>query len=57
MPLKKGMSQEAFDSNVKELVDAFKKKGKIGNTKPKNKSHARRIAVAVAFDQKRKGKK
>jgi hypothetical protein len=56
MPLKKGKSQKVFKSNVKELVDTYKSKGKIGTSKPKSKAKAIKQAVAIAYAQKRKSK-
>ena len=58
MPLKEGKSKKVFDSNMTELMAAFTAKGKIGNTTPKSKAHARRMALAISFDQKKpkKGK-
>lgn len=53
MPLK----QKKMKKNISELIRSFKKKGKIGRVKPKDKDHARRIALAIAYDKrKRKGK-
>ena len=37
-----------------ELWASYKEKGRIGNTKPRNAAHARRIISAIAL--KRKGK-
>lgn len=54
MPLKKGKSEEAFRYNVSELMKSFKKKGKIGKSKPANTEEARKQALAIAFAQKRK---
>lgn len=49
MPLSKSKSKKAFSTNVSELVNAFKKKGRIGSSKPKNKGEARKQALAIAF--------
>jgi len=57
MPLQKARTEKAFEANVAELRRSYKEKGKIGTTKPRSKEHARRIALAIAFDIKRGGKK
>lgn len=56
MPLIKSKSKKAFRSNVKELVNAYKEKGKIGTSKPKSKKAAIRQAIAISYAQKRKSK-
>ena len=53
MPLKAGKSKETFSKNVSEMVHSYRRKGKIGKTKPKNAEHARRIALAAAFQKRR----
>jgi hypothetical protein len=53
MPLKAGKSQKVFSSNVRELMHTYKRKGKIGHVKPKSAEHARKIALAIAFQKKR----
>ena len=55
MPLKKGSSQKTFESNVSEIMHSYKRKGKIGKVKPRSKAHARKIALAIAFNVKRGG--
>ena len=55
MPLKKGTSKETVTSNIAELLQSFKRGGKFA--KGKSKSKARQMAVAAAFDMKRKSKK
>ena len=57
MPLKKGSSKKVFEKNVKELVNNYKDKGKIGTSKPASKPKAVKQAVAIAYAQQRKGKK
>jgi len=42
-----------LSEDIAELRGTFKRKGKIGNTRPRNKEHARRISIAIAFDKKR----
>lgn len=49
MPLLKGKSNKVRGKNVKELVDTYKKKGKIGTSKPKSKKAAIKQAVAISY--------
>ena len=51
MPLKPGKSQAVKSENIGELVRAYKRKGKIGNTKPRSAKHARSIAAAIAYSK------
>jgi hypothetical protein len=48
MPLSKGSSPKTISANIAELLRAYKKTGKIGNTRPKNLAHAQKIATAIA---------
>jgi hypothetical protein len=57
MPLIKSKSKSAFKANVKELVDTYKEKGKIGTSKPKSKKAAVAQSVAIAYSEKDKAKK
>lgn len=57
MPLSKGKSKSAFKGNVEELMHTYESGGKIGNTTPKDKKHAQRIALAIAYREKRGKKK
>lgn len=54
MPLKSGSSEAVIQDNIAELVRAYRRTGKIGNTTPKNAQHAREIATAIA-NEKAKG--
>jgi hypothetical protein len=59
MPLRKGKrakSKKGFSANVKTLVGDFKRKGKIGTSKPKSKKAAIKQALAISFRLKRGGK-
>lgn len=51
MPLRKGRSKEVISSNIKELVNSWKKTGKIGTSKPKTKKKAVKQAVAIAMSK------
>lgn len=54
MPLKPG--KKNIGSNIKEIMDSFKEKGRIGNITPKNHEHALRIAKAIAEREAKKNK-
>ena len=54
MPVNPRMGVSA---NVKELMHSYGAKGAIGNTKPRDRKHAHRIAMAIALDAARRGRK
>lgn len=49
MPLRKGSSQSVVSSNIKVLVDDWKKDGLIGTSNPPTKKKAIKQAVAIAL--------
>ena len=51
MPLKKGSSQAVVGSNIKTLVDDWKKDGAIGTSHPATKKKAIKQAVAIALSK------
>lgn len=55
MPLKKGTSKATVSANIAELMHSYKKGGQFAKGKPAGK--ARKMAVAAAFDLKRKSAK
>ena len=55
MPLKKGRSQKTVSHNIKELMHSYKKEGRFAKGKSPRK--ARKMAIAAAFDVKRRSKK
>lgn len=48
MPLPKNSSKDAI---IRELLRKYEETGKIGNVKPRNKQHAKRIAVKIAMER------
>jgi len=57
MPLKKGSSKKTRQSNIKEVIHSYEKKGKIGTSKPKSKKEAIKQAVAIGYAEQRRSKK
>lgn len=61
MPLKSGKSKKVISENISETMRSYKKKGKIGTSRPKNKADAQKQAVAIALSKagvpKKKGKR
>jgi len=49
VPLKKGSSPSVVSSNIKTLVDDWKKDGSIGSSHPPTKKKAIKQAVAIAL--------
>lgn len=53
MPLKSGEGPKVISQNISEMMHKYAKKHKIGNTSPKNKKHAQKIAIAAAMSKAR----
>ena len=49
MPMRKGSGQSVVSSNIKTLVDDWKKDGSIGTSHPMTKKKAIKQAVAIAL--------
>lgn len=49
MPLKSGKSKKVISENISETMRSYKKKGKIGASRPKTKAAAQKQAVAIAL--------
>jgi hypothetical protein len=57
MPLRKGASPSIVSSNIKTLVDDWKKDGSIGTSHPPTKEKAIKQAVAIALTKAGKSRK
>lgn len=44
-------------TDVKELLHKYKRTGRIGKVRPSSKEHARRIALAIAYQAEKKKKR
>jgi hypothetical protein len=53
MTLKKGKSRATFSSNVSEIMHSYKKRHKIGKSKPSSKKKALKQALAIAYSKQR----
>ena len=51
MPLMKGSSKSVVSSNIKTLVDDWKRDGSIGTNHPPTKKKAVKQAVAIALSK------
>lgn len=52
MPLTPGAP---IGDSISELIASYKRKGKIGNSTPKNKASALKQAIAIAYRNKKEG--
>jgi len=57
MPLKRGSSSSVVSSNIKTLVDDWRKDGSIGTSHPPTRKKAIRQAVAIALAKAGKSRK
>lgn len=57
MPLKRGSSEKVISRNINELIGAYERKGKIGNSRPKSKKAAIKQAAAIAYAKAGKSRK
>lgn len=57
MPLKKGRSKKTISKNIGTLIRDYRKKGKIGASRPKSAAAARRQAVAIAYSMAGKSRR
>lgn len=56
MPLRSGSSRKVISENIREIIHSFRRKGKIGNIRPKSEKEARKIAIAIALRKAREKK-
>jgi len=56
MPLRKGSSRATVSHNIEEMVDSWKKNGKIGTSHPRSKKKAVKQAVAISLKKAGKSK-
>jgi hypothetical protein len=57
MPLKRGKTNKVVGDNVSEMMDSYKKTGKLGTSKPKSGKAAQKQAVAIALSKAGKSRK
>jgi hypothetical protein len=57
MPLKRGKSQKVISSNIGEMIGSYRKTGKLGTSKPKNRGEAIKQASAIAYSMAGKSRK
>jgi len=57
VPLKRGSSQKTISSNIGEMVRSFKKKGRLGTSKPSSVGAATKQAAAIAYATAGKSRK
>ncbi len=55
MPLRRGTSQMVMSKNIEELMHSYKQGGSFAKGKSSGKAH--KMAVAAAFDLKRRSKR
>lgn len=54
MPLEKGTSRATVSRNISEVMRSYKKKGKIGTSKPETEAKALKQAVAMSLEEARR---
>ena len=56
MPLRTGSNRKIVSSNIKELVDTYGSKGRIGSSRPANKTAAIKQAIAISLNKPKEDK-
>jgi hypothetical protein len=49
MPLKEGRSKKVVGQNIKEMVNTYRKTGRIGESRPSSPADASKQATAIAL--------
>lgn len=49
MPLQSGTSESTIQSNLKEVYKSYKRRGRIGNSRPRSRRKALKQAIAIAY--------
>lgn len=57
MPLRTGSSQKVVSSNMRELVDTYRSSGRIGSSRPANKTAAIKQAIAISLNKSKEAKR
>ena len=53
MPLKRGNSRKVISENIRELMHAYKREGRIGRSRPPSTRKAVKQAAAIAYRKAR----
>jgi hypothetical protein len=53
MPLREGGSQEAISANIGECMRSYRRRGKIGEIRPRDAAHAHEICKGMAYSKAR----
>jgi len=53
MPLKRGNSRKVISENIRELLRAYKREGRIGRSRPPSVRKAVKQAAAIAYRKAR----
>ncbi len=56
MPLQRGSSRRSFIANIRELMHAWRRTGRIGTSRPASAGKADKQAVAIAFRKQRESR-
>jgi hypothetical protein len=56
MPLKAGTSRKVQSSNIRELMNSFRRTGRIGTSHPASPAKAVKQAVAISYSKQRESK-
>jgi hypothetical protein len=54
MPLQSGSGRKVVSTNIREMLNSFKRTGRIGNSRPGSMKKARAQAAAAAYRMARR---